>query len=154
MHTGQSVALIPGGISEMMNCHPHSATINVSKKHYGFVRLAIQQGYHLVPTFFFHANDQYDNPMKDFQLLTYKYFRIPVGLPWYTNRWRFPISNRNPVRFALGKVIKVTQCSNPSEEMIKKGMLLVITCSKHAMDSFVIHRLQKILLHCHQHLDG
>jgi hypothetical protein len=32
------------------------------------------------------------------------------------------MSNRNPARFALGKVIKVTQCSHPSEEIIKKGM--------------------------------
>jgi hypothetical protein len=106
----------------MLNCNPHDANIYVSKKHYGFVRVAIQHGYDLVPTFSFHANDQYDNPMREFQLFTYKLCKVPVGLPWYTNRWRLPMSNRNPVRFALGKVIKVIQCPNPSEEIVKKGM--------------------------------
>ena len=122
METKQSVALVPGGINEMLHCIPHSPDIRVSKKHYGFVRIAIQQGYQLVPTFFFHANDQYDNPMKDFQLFTYKICKIPVGLPWYTNKFRLPVSNRTPIRVALGKVINVEKCPNPSISVIEKGM--------------------------------
>jgi len=60
MRTNQSVSLLPGVISEMMNCDSHSPQINVSIKHKGFIKLALQHGYDLVPTFFFHATKPYD----------------------------------------------------------------------------------------------
>mmetsp|Transcript_38261 Transcript_38261/g.92305 ORF Transcript_38261/g.92305 Transcript_38261/m.92305 type:complete len:105 (-) Transcript_38261:903-1217(-) len=53
MQTNQSVALVPGGVSEMLSCVPHDPTINISVKHKGFVRLALQRGYDLVRTVFF-----------------------------------------------------------------------------------------------------
>jgi Diacylglycerol acyltransferase len=60
MRTNQSVSLLPGVISEMMNCDSHSPQINVSIKHKSFIKVALQHGYDLVPTFFFQATKQYD----------------------------------------------------------------------------------------------
>jgi len=68
MQSSQNVALVPGGVSEMLSCIPHDPTINVSVKHKGFIRLAFQQGYDLVPTVFFHASDQYNNPGRCLQV--------------------------------------------------------------------------------------
>lgn len=114
METKQNVALMPGGVSEMMWCVPRSKAINVSIKHKGFVRVAIQQGYDLVPVFLFHSNDHYDNPFRDIQQWTYDKIGVPIGIPWFVNRWRFPVSNRNPVRVAIGKRLKVKQKQSPS----------------------------------------
>ena len=119
MRTNQSVSLVPGGISEMIHCDPHSSQINVSIKHKGFIKLALQHGYDLVPLFFFHANDQYDNPLKSLQAWTYHLFGIPVGLPWYTNKYRLPVSNRTPIQCVLGKRIIIEKpIAEPTNERI------------------------------------
>ena len=114
MQTRQNIALVPGGVSEMLHCIPHSETIKVSIKHKGFVRLALQHGYDLVPTFLFHTNDQYDNPMGKLQHLSYRWTGVPLGIPFYTNRWWLPVSNRTTIRIALGKRIPVTKNANPT----------------------------------------
>eukprot|EP00586_Coscinodiscus_wailesii_P012624 CAMPEP_0172514380 /NCGR_PEP_ID=MMETSP1066-20121228/259710_1 /TAXON_ID=671091 /ORGANISM="Coscinodiscus wailesii, Strain CCMP2513" /LENGTH=850 /DNA_ID=CAMNT_0013295025 /DNA_START=29 /DNA_END=2581 /DNA_ORIENTATION=+ len=120
MRTGQNVSLVPGGVHEMLKCTPHQKTYNVSIKHKGFVRLAIQEGYDLVPTFFFHANDQFNNPMLNLQLWTYRATKIPIGVPLYTNKYYIPMSNRNPIRVALGRRICIEKKNaHPSEEEIE-----------------------------------
>jgi len=119
MESRQNVALVPGGVSEMLSCVPHGQTINVSIKHKGFVRLAIQQGYDLVPTFFFHANDQYNNPGRLLQLWTYKLTGIPVGVPIYVNKWLLPFSNRTPIKVALGRRIPVRKNLSPTAEEVE-----------------------------------
>lgn len=118
MQTGQSVALVPGGVSEMLHCVAHEKAINVSIKHKGFVRLAIQHGYDLIPTFLFHANDQYNNPMRKIQMWTYKVVGVPIGLPLFTNRWGLPFSNRTKIRVALGRRIAVAKNPDPTAEEV------------------------------------
>ena len=120
MKTSQNVALMPGGVREMMYCEPRSKTINISIKHKGFVRLAIQQGYDLVPVFLFHSNDHYDNPFRDFQQWTYDKIGVPVGIPWYVNKWRLPMSNRDQLRVGIGKRLKVEQDDNPDNETVNE----------------------------------
>ena len=118
MQTNQNVALVPGGVSEMLSCIPHDPTINISVKHKGFIRLALQQGYDLVPTVFFHSSDQYNNPGRLLQLWTYRKTGIPVGIPIYCNWLFLPFSNRTPVKVALGKRIAVEKRVVPTEEEI------------------------------------
>jgi len=120
METGQSVSLVPGGVQEMLHCEAHDQNINVCIRHKGFCRLALQHGYDLVPTFFFHANDQYDNPLKVWQEWTYKRTRIPIGLPWYTNKWGWPCSNRVPIRVAVGKHVRVERNPSPTPEDVDR----------------------------------
>ena len=120
MKSSQNVALVPGGVSEMMYCVPRSKKINVSIKHKGFVRIAIQQGYDLVPVFLFHSNDHYDNPFKDFQQWTYEKTGIPIGIPWYVNKWYFPMSNRTQLRVGIGQRIKTVQSAHPNQDEIDK----------------------------------
>ena len=75
MKKRQNVALVPGGVHEMMKCKPFQ-DINVSIKHKGFVRVAIQEGYDLVPVVMLHENDMYNNPCKDLQNWCYKMFKV------------------------------------------------------------------------------
>jgi len=118
MQTKQNVALVPGGVSEMLSCIPHDPTINVSVKHKGFIRLALQQGYDLVPTVFFHSSDQYNNPGRLLQLWTYRKTGIPVGIPIYCNWLFLPFSNRTPIKVALGKRIAVKKRPLPTEKEV------------------------------------
>ena len=119
METDNNVALVPGGVSEMLKCEPHSKNINVSIKHKGFVRIAIQQGFDLVPIVMLHENDMYNNPLRDFQLYCYKKFKVPVGLPYYTNKWFLPMSNQKPLRVVVGKRIKVKKMEIATEEQVE-----------------------------------
>lgn len=120
MKSNQNVALVPGGVSEMLSCIPHDPTINVSVKHKGFIRLALQQGYDLVPTVFFHASDQYNNPGRCLQLWTYSKTGIPVGIPIYCNWLLMPFSNRTPIKVALGKRIAVAKKDAPTEAEVNE----------------------------------
>ncbi|GMI39760.1 hypothetical protein TrCOL_g6013 [Triparma columacea] len=120
MKTRQNVALVPGGVSEMMKCEPLAKNINVSIKHKGFVRIAIQEGFDLVPILMMHENDMYLNPMRDFQGWCYKKFKVPMGLPYYTNKWYLPVSNQKPLRVVLGKRIKVDKMENPTQKAVDK----------------------------------
>ncbi len=136
MNTRQNVALVPGGVKEMMICQPFATDINVSIKHKGFIRIALQQGYDLVPVLMLHENDFYNNPLKDFQEWTYKLTKVPAGLPYYTNRWYLPMSNRLPLRVVIGKIIKVKKTEEPSDEIIESTHRLfyseVVRCwNKH-----------------------
>lgn len=100
-----------------MKCEPHQ-NINVSIKHKGFVRVAMQEGYDLVPILMLHENDMYNNPLRDFQQLCYRKFGVPVGLPYYTNKFYAPCSNRLPLRVVLGKRLKVAKVAEPSVEEV------------------------------------
>jgi len=120
MKTRQNVALVPGGVSEMMKCEPFGKNINVSIKHKGFVRIAIQQGFDLVPILMMHENDMYNNPCMELQHWCYKRFKVPMGLPYYTNKWYLPISNQKPLRVVLGKRIKVSRVEAPTQELVDK----------------------------------
>jgi 2-acylglycerol O-acyltransferase 2 len=117
MKKRQNVALVPGGVSEMMKCVPFG-DINVSIKHKGFVRIAMQEGFDLVPILMLHENDMYNNPLKDFQNWCYKVSGVPMGLPYYTNRWYLPCSNRKPLRTVLGKRLKVKKVAEPTSEEV------------------------------------
>lgn len=82
MKKRQSVALVPGGVHEMMKCQPFGDDINISIKHKGFVRIALQEGFDLVPVLMLHENDMYNNPCKDLQNWCYKVMKVPMGLPY------------------------------------------------------------------------
>ena len=115
MGHGQNVALVPGGVHEMMKCRPFDKDINISIKHKGFIRVAIQKGYDLVPVLMLHENDFYNNPLRDFQHWCYKISGIPLGLPYYTNKYYLPMSNRKPLRVIVGRRICTSRENNKSK---------------------------------------
>lgn len=47
-------------------------------------------------------------------------FKVPMGLPYYTNKWYLPISNQKPLRVVLGKRIKVSRVEAPTQELVDK----------------------------------
>uniref|UniRef100_A0A672UT41 Acyltransferase n=1 Tax=Strigops habroptila TaxID=2489341 RepID=A0A672UT41_STRHB len=54
--TGNAVAVVIGGAAESLSCRPGITTL-ILKNRKGFVRLALQHGAHLVPSFSFGEND-------------------------------------------------------------------------------------------------
>ncbi|NWI15067.1 DGAT2 acyltransferase, partial [Crypturellus soui] len=54
--TGNAVAIVIGGASESLSCQPGVTTL-ILKNRKGFVRMALEHGAHLVPSFSFGEND-------------------------------------------------------------------------------------------------
>ena len=116
---GQSVMIVPGGVREMLMCDPRRKSIPMSKKHKGFVRVAIQQGVPLVPVMSFGENDNYDNPAITMNRLLYKWIGCPLP-PTFTNKYRLPWSNCVRLCAAVGKPIEVKQCDDPTQEEVDR----------------------------------
>ena len=65
-------------------------------------------------------SDFYCNPCRDFQMWCYKRTGVPMGLPYYTNSWYLPCSNRKPLRVVIGKRLVVTQSADPTEDEVNE----------------------------------
>jgi len=126
---GAAVVIIVGGAPESLDTHPNQEEIIlILKPRKGFVRLALQNGAHLVPSFSFGENevyDQVDNPrgskLRTFQDYLRKFIGLaPVllkgrGIFQYTFGF---IPNRRPITTVVGAPIPVERVFNPTEEQI------------------------------------
>eukprot|EP01102_Stenamoeba_stenopodia_P011565 TRINITY_DN3569_c0_g1_i1.p1 TRINITY_DN3569_c0_g1~~TRINITY_DN3569_c0_g1_i1.p1 ORF type:complete len:483 (+),score=64.09 TRINITY_DN3569_c0_g1_i1:310-1758(+) len=114
---GRSVLLLPGGQSEMLYAGSEQPEVVVSRKHKGFVRMAIEKGASVVPMFSFGENEILDNiGTKKIQRWFVKYLKLNPHFPY--GRWFLPIPRPVRVTVILGDPIRVEQQENPSEEYI------------------------------------
>lgn len=116
--TGNSVAIIPGGMKEMFHSRARSPTTVLVAGHKGFVREAILAGRSLVPVFVFGETSVMENfYMPDIQAWFAQV--VGFGYPHYPHgRWFLPFPNPVPLTIAFGKPIPVVQNPNPSPEEI------------------------------------
>jgi hypothetical protein len=108
---GQGVVLVPGGAPESLESHPGSYIVQL-KSRKGFVKVALQNGSHLVPIYCFGENDIYDqinNPegsgLRKFQNKVLELFTFAPA--FFTGRGVFQYSygilpRRHPI-FVVGK---------------------------------------------------
>lgn len=128
-HGGAAVVIIVGGAPESLDTHPNLDQITlILKPRKGFIRLALQHGAHLVPSFSFGENEVYDqvnNPrgskLRKFQ----DYLRKLIGLAPVLLKGRgiFQYSfgiipNRRPITTVVGAPIPVERVFHPTEEQI------------------------------------
>lgn len=126
---GAAVVIIVGGAPESLDTHPNQEQIIlILKPRKGFIRLALQHGAHLVPSFSFGENEVYDqvsNPRGSKLRRFQDYLRGLIGLAPVLLKGRgiFQYSfgiipNRRPITTVVGTPIPVERVLNPTEEQI------------------------------------
>jgi len=114
------LALPPGGFEEATLTCRNKDRVYI-KKRTGFVKLALQHGYNIVPVYTFGENQTYDNiqGMWNFRLWLNK-----LGIPAIVvfGSWFFPILPKRDncgLRIVVGEPVVLPTISNPSREEVK-----------------------------------
>ncbi|EOA98052.1 2-acylglycerol O-acyltransferase 2, partial [Anas platyrhynchos] len=126
---GNLLTIIVGGAQEALDARPGSYTL-LLKNRKGFVRVAIENGTPLVPTFSFGENDlfeQVSNPKGSWlRRLQHRLQQVMgVSLPLFHARGIFQYSfglmpYRRPIYTVVGKPIPVQKKYKPSEEEVDR----------------------------------
>ncbi|NXC15054.1 MOG2A acyltransferase, partial [Corythaeola cristata] len=124
---GNMLAIIVGGAQEALDARPGSCTLLLRNRK-GFVRLAIEHGTPLIPTFSFGENDLFEqvwNPKGSWlRQLQYRLQQIMgISLPLFHARGIFQYSfgllpYRRPICTVVGKPIPVQRKHRPSNEEV------------------------------------
>jgi hypothetical protein len=119
---GSYCAVLPGGIAEMYIISEDQESIYLRKRR-GTVRLAIENGAHIVPAFFFGNTRLFSilgKNKKDTKpgLLSKISRKLRASILFFYGTFGLPIPYRHPLRMVTGKIIRVTRKENPSDEEI------------------------------------
>jgi len=122
---GNAVVIAVGGAPEALDAHPGSHCVQLAHKK-GFIKLAMEQGAHLVPVYSFGENDVYDqveNPRGTWLRWTQEKLQSVMGisLPLFHARGVFQYSfglmpYRKPITTVVGQPIRVEKKEKPSVE--------------------------------------
>jgi len=126
------VLLIPGGAAECLYLQGVEEETVLLSKRFGFAKMALQTGSHLVPAFAFGQTRAYgfwrarsDAPLPR---LVARLFGFAPILFW--GRWGTPIPFAVPIRVVVGAPIRVTRVEAPSEEQVAALLAAFITAMK------------------------
>lgn len=105
----RSVAVIVGGIAEMFMLHAHHEQIKLRSRR-GFVRLALEAGTPIVPTYFF-GNSQ----VRSFGPAALQHLsrRLRASLGVLYGRWGLPLPRKVPLHMAVGVPVPVGPPMSP-----------------------------------------
>ncbi|XP_009082767.1 PREDICTED: LOW QUALITY PROTEIN: diacylglycerol O-acyltransferase 2-like [Acanthisitta chloris] len=125
---GNAVAIVIGGAAESLSCRPGLTTL-VLKNRKGFVRMALQHGAYLVPSFSFGENDLFRQVvfeegtwMRSIQKRFQKMMGFAPcvfygrGLTSVQSRGFLPYAR--PITTVVGEPVVVPKVQNPSREMV------------------------------------
>lgn len=124
---GKHCAVIPGGIAEMYLMSEDSEGIYLRKRH-NTVKAAIQEGAHIVPSFFF-GNTKIFNVASGSgsdSWMSKLSRKLRASIVIFFGRQGLPVPLRHPIRMVTGNIVEVVQCDAPSEEQIQETMDRVI----------------------------
>ncbi|KAI4545339.1 hypothetical protein MG293_005605 [Ovis ammon polii] len=127
--TGNLVGIVVGGVGEALQSVPNTTRLILQKRK-GFVRMALQHGAHLVPTYTFGETEVYDQVLFHKDSFMYKfqsYFRQILGFYFcifYGRGFRqgstgllpYPL----PIVTVVGEPLPLPKIENPSQEMVDK----------------------------------
>ncbi|MXQ98204.1 hypothetical protein E5288_WYG008168 [Bos mutus] len=127
--TGNLVGIVVGGVGEALQSVPNT-TMLILQKRKGFVRMALQHGAHLVPTYTFGETEVYDQVLfhKDSRMYKFQsYFRQILGFYFcifYGRGFRqgstgllpYPL----PIVTVVGEPLPLPKIEKPSQEMVDK----------------------------------
>jgi 2-acylglycerol O-acyltransferase 2 len=120
---GGTAAVVVGGIAEMFLDTTDAERIFLRKRA-GFVRLAIREGAHIVPVFFFGNTKtllKLNSP-----LLRAISRKVKMSIVIFYGRWGLPVPFRQPIKMATGKIVRVEHCAEPSDEQVQKTLAKVV----------------------------
>jgi len=124
---GHSTCIVLGGAAESLFAAPNTARL-ILKKRMGFVKLAIQNGVDLVPTFAFGENDVYHNlaihhpTLLNIQRRMQKLISFAPLLIQGRGIFNYSgglLPHRRPIFVVCGKPIEIIKTEDPSAEMIE-----------------------------------
>ncbi|NXK52281.1 DGAT2 acyltransferase, partial [Chauna torquata] len=126
--TGNAVAIVIGGAAESLSCRPGITTL-ILKNRKGFVRMALQHGAYLVPSFSFGENDLFRQVvfeegswMRSIQQRFQKMMGFAPcvfygrGLTSVRSRGFLPYAR--PITTVVGEPVMVPKIEDPSHEMV------------------------------------
>lgn len=122
---GGSCVLLPDGIAGVFHSNRHREEIYIRARK-GFVRLAIQEGANLVPTYCLGHTQLHDvsgGPGSWLMRLS-RALRISVIL--FAGRFGLPVPHRFPLVLAIGAPIPLERCAEPTDEQVDQVHALFV----------------------------
>lgn len=126
---GHAIVIVIGGAQESLAAHPGHMDLTLRRR-FGFVKVALHTGAHLVPVIGFGENEvmsQVDNHPGSFLYWFQQQFKKVFGftMPIFYGRgflhrrcgW---VPYRRPIDVVVGKPIPVTQTPNPSPQQVEE----------------------------------
>lgn len=114
---GTTVAVVPGGVQECLYMTPGEEVIFL-KRRFGFVKLAMEAGAPLVPSFCFGQSQTYRwwRPNGPF----YEQISRRIGFTplWFWGMFGSPVPYPSPMTIVVGTPIPVAQVQNPTNEEV------------------------------------
>lgn len=110
-------AIIPGGIAEMFLVNNETEKIFLKTRH-KTVKNAIINGAHIIPAVFF-GNSNIFNVVKLPTFIEQISRKLKASLVLFTGRFFLSIPFRRPIKMVSGRVVKVTQKDNPTNEEVE-----------------------------------
>ncbi|XP_074133566.1 acyl-CoA wax alcohol acyltransferase 2 isoform X1 [Sminthopsis crassicaudata] len=146
--SGNALVVVVGGLAECPYARPGFSTL-VLKKRKGFVRMALQHGVALVPTYSFGENEVYDqhiftpggwiNRFQEwFQSLVHVYPCAFYGRGFTENSWGF-LPYRRPITTIVGEPLPVPKIENPSRDVVDEYHARYIKALRKLFDE---HKVQ------------
>ncbi|KAI5060952.1 hypothetical protein GOP47_0023457 [Adiantum capillus-veneris] len=130
---GYSCVLIPGGVSEMLYMEPDREVVYL-KKRFGFIRIAIEMGAPLVPTFIFGHTHIY-KWWKPKGMLYNEMSRVLKFAPLlFWGMYGTPIPFPRPLYVAIGKPIELKKNPQPTQEEILEVQALFLSALQDLYD--------------------
>ncbi|KAM7044271.1 diacylglycerol O-acyltransferase 2-like protein 6 [Molossus nigricans] len=150
--SGNAVVVVVGGAAESLLCRPGVSTIYL-KQHKGFVKLALQTGAHLVPSYSFGENEVYNQTtfpegtwfrffQKTFQKTFKKILRLNFctfhGRGFTQGSWGF-LPFKRPITTVVGEPLPIPRINSPDEKTVDKYHTLYINAVRKLFDQ---HKVQ------------
>ena len=107
--------VIPGGIAEMFMLDDDRERVYLQNR-FGFVKVALQTGAHLVPTYHFGSSrvlSTYTSP--SLQALSRS---LQMSLVFFYDRFYLPIPRRHPILTVVGEPIPVPKVEEPTRAQV------------------------------------
>jgi diacylglycerol O-acyltransferase-2 len=137
--SGIAAILVPGGADEALHCGDKGKVRLILNKRKGFIKLAIQHGRDLVPSFGFGENTVYEqvpNPegsrIRHFQDLCKRYLSFTV--PKFFGRGLLPY--RKPITVVVGSPIDVQKIENPTVEDVMEYHAKYVCAIQNLYDKY------------------
>lgn len=123
LREGGNAAVVVGGIAEMFMETDDAERIFLRKRA-GFVRLAIREGAHIVPVFFF-GNTRTMRKLHS-PLLRALSRRVKMSIVVFYGRWGTPVPFRHPIKMVVGRPLRVAHNADPTDAEVEAQLALVV----------------------------
>lgn len=142
LKNGSSVMVVIGGAAESLHAMPGNTNL-ILKNRRGFVRLAMENGCHLVPCYGFGENELFNQSQRPLVRRVQQLMKSKLGwvLPLFSGRGVFSynfgiLPHRVPLTSVIGEPIPVPHVANPTNEQIEHYHKLYIKGLKNLYKQF------------------